>query len=475
MRSVKSNKELLLARVTETVEYDGARLGGKRESKGERQMGKTISFVKGKGSIAHNNRDFVANNVDPKRIAWNTNYIQQPLAVAYDQLFGEAITEYNAKQKRKDRRITDYLTDIKNSGNNEKPFYEIVVQIGKMTDTGILDENGNITDGAKMAEHILDQYVKNFQERNPNLYLFNAVLHMDEATPHLHLDYIPVAHGYKTKMHTRNSLTRALQEMGIEKASTNKDNETVHWQQREREYLAELCRDREIEVEIIGVNRDDYSIPEYKAIMKAKEEVEADIEILKAEKMEVESLKDLLDSQVEDNHEKIEESEQQLVEINQQIKEKLKNYEEYEKKVDKVLSAAEPVKKELSDIRKNTKQITSIIGNESSVKLSKKNFEKLMSMAESSGTLNNLNTIYENELGKMQKKIALLNIQVNELKQKVKKHEVFLKLEGMMELFEEYIRPKTIHEKIQKNAQLMKNQKKNMNEIVNNKKQDMVI
>lgn len=76
MRSVKSNKELLLARVTETIEYDGARLGGKRESKGERQMGKTISFVKGKGSIAHNNRDFVANNVAPKRIAWNTNYIQ---------------------------------------------------------------------------------------------------------------------------------------------------------------------------------------------------------------------------------------------------------------------------------------------------------------------------------------------------------------------------------------------------------------
>ena len=178
-------------------------------------MGKTISFVKGKGSISHNNRDFIAGNVDRDRMAWNEYYVQQPIKEAYQQIFGPAIAEYNAKQKRKDRQVTDYLTDIRNSGNKEKQFYEIVVQIGRMEDTGVLDANGELSGAAKEAREILDEYARSFQERNSNLYLFNAVLHMDEATPHLHLDYIPVAHGYKSKMHTRNSLTKALQEMGI--------------------------------------------------------------------------------------------------------------------------------------------------------------------------------------------------------------------------------------------------------------------
>ena len=159
-------------------------------------MGKTISFVKGKGSLSHNNRDFIANNVYVERMDWNEYYIQQPLREAYDQLFSEAVEEYNAKQKRKDRHVKDYLTDIKNSRNKEKQFYEIVVQIGRKEDTGVVDDQGNLTESAKEARQILDEYARSFQERNPNLYLFNAVLHMDEATPHLHLDYIPVAHGY---------------------------------------------------------------------------------------------------------------------------------------------------------------------------------------------------------------------------------------------------------------------------------------
>lgn len=111
------------------------------------------------------------------------------------------------------------------------------MQIGRMEDTGVLDANGELSVAARDAKEILDEYARSFQERNPNLYLFNAALHMDAVTPHLHLDYIPVAHGYKTKMHTRNSLTKALQEMGIEPTVSKSDTETIHWQQREREYL----------------------------------------------------------------------------------------------------------------------------------------------------------------------------------------------------------------------------------------------
>lgn len=75
-------------------------------------MAKTISFVKGKGSLRHNNRAYIANNVYEERTSWNITYIQQSLTDTYEQLFGSAIAEYNAKQKRKDRKIDNYLTRI---------------------------------------------------------------------------------------------------------------------------------------------------------------------------------------------------------------------------------------------------------------------------------------------------------------------------------------------------------------------------
>ena len=215
---------------------------------------KTISFPKGKGHLTHNNRDFISKNVVPERTSWNRIYMQESLEQAYDKCFGQALQDYNAAQKRKDRRKDNYLKEIENSGNKEKTFYENIVQIGKKEDTPVVDENGNLTEEAKLAIEILEQYAKTFQERNPNLYLFNCVMHLDEATPHLHIDYIPVAHGYKTGMETRNSLTKALQQMGFAKAVSKKENETVAWQQRERAYLTDLCREKGIDIEVLGGN-----------------------------------------------------------------------------------------------------------------------------------------------------------------------------------------------------------------------------
>ena len=87
-------------------------------------MARTISFVKGKGSVNHNNRDFTAKNVDASRSSMNITYVKTPIDQAYDQIFGDALREYNAKQKRKDRKIDNYLDHIKQSKNNEKIFYE---------------------------------------------------------------------------------------------------------------------------------------------------------------------------------------------------------------------------------------------------------------------------------------------------------------------------------------------------------------
>ena len=208
---------------------------------------KTISFPKGRGHLTHNNRDFISKNVVPERTAWNRIYNQEPLEEAYENCFGEALRNYNAAQKRKDRKKDNYLKEIENSCNGEKPFYENVVQVGKMTDIPVVGENGNLTEEAKAAISVLEQYAKTFQERNPNLYLFNCVTHLDEATPHLHIDYIPVAHGYKNGMETRNSMTKAFQQMGFAKAVNRKQNETVAWQERERAYLTELCAEHGIE------------------------------------------------------------------------------------------------------------------------------------------------------------------------------------------------------------------------------------
>ena len=423
-------------------------------------MGRTISFVKGKGSISHNNRDFIAENVDHDRMSWNEYYIQQPIRETYQQIFGPAIAEYNAKQKRKDRLVTDYLTDIRNSGNKEKQFYEIVVQIGKMEDTAVLDVNGELSEAAKGAKEILDEYARSFQERNPNLYLFNAVLHMDEATPHLHLDYIPVAHVYKTKMHTRNSLTKALQEMGIEPAVSKNDTETMHWQQREREYLMEMCKERGLEIEIIGEKRDSYTIPEYKAARHAADELTAELEILKAEKQETESIIASVNEQALESAELVEESKQQLKEINSQIADKEKEYITYEQKIDTLIAAEKPVMRELAQIRQDTKHLPSIFGGETYFKISEKNLNKLMEMAQGAGTLKNLNMAYEKELYGMKK---------------LKQYEVFLDLRGLRDVFMEYIRPKTIQEQLyERKAMLHKSRKAKLKE-ANVKKHDIAI
>ena len=249
--------------------------------------GRTISFPKGRGHLTHNNRDFISKNVVPERTAWNRIYIQEPLEKAYEKCFGEALKNYNAAQKHKDRKKDNYLREIENSGNGEKPFYENVVQVGKMTDTPVVDENGNLTEEAKAAIQVLEQYAQTFQERNPNLYLFNCVMHLDEATPHLHIDYIPVAHGYKNGIETRNSLTKAFQQMGFAKAVSRKQNETVSWQERERAYLTELCAEHGIEIETLGVKRDNLSLPEYKAAMRKVEALEEHAEQMECQNREL--------------------------------------------------------------------------------------------------------------------------------------------------------------------------------------------
>lgn len=176
-------------------------------------MRKTISIRIGKGSISHNNRKFVAKNVDEKRVKDNVVLCNIDIKKTYDDLFGAALAEYNAKQKRKDLRIENYLDHIE-SGKQEKPFYELIFQIRNKDDTPC----GTPT--AEIATEILREYYSEFLERNPHIRVFNAVIHLDEATPHLHVDFVPFATGQSRGLSTRNSLSKALEQQGFS-AKTN--------------------------------------------------------------------------------------------------------------------------------------------------------------------------------------------------------------------------------------------------------------
>lgn len=178
---------------------------------------KRISFGQGKGSLTHNNREFVADNVDVFRTPDNITFVCQPIGEAYDRLFKESTERYNAKQKRNDRKVHgsyyEHLFGVKpcntvrTAADKRKSFYEDVVQIGKKEDSGYNAED------FQLVADCLKEYMEGFQSRNPNFYVFNAVLHMDEVTPHLHIDYIPVGH-YKRGQDTQNGIAQALKEMG---------------------------------------------------------------------------------------------------------------------------------------------------------------------------------------------------------------------------------------------------------------------
>lgn len=207
---------------------------------------KTISMCQGKGSLSHNNREFTAKNIDSSRTAGNIVFVRQDLGETYDQLFGAAAERYNARQKRNDRKINNYFQHLFNrepsksvitGANKQKSFYEDLVQIGTKDDTGVG------TPDAEIAVACLREYIEGFQQRNPNFYVFNAVMHLDEATPHLHIDYIPVGH-FSNGLDTRNAMAKALEEMGYGKGA----NAINRWRLAEWEVLHQICTAHGIEI-----------------------------------------------------------------------------------------------------------------------------------------------------------------------------------------------------------------------------------
>ena len=226
-------------------------------------MKRTISAMRGKGSLTHNRRDFIAENVDSCRTPLNVEYRNEDIRAVYHELFDDALARYNEKQTRKDRIIDDYYEKIR-TGKQEKLFEELIIQIGNKDDMNATSENG------QLARQMLDEYMQSFQERNPTLRVFSAHLHMDEATPHLHIDFIPFTTGSKRGLETRVSLKKALEALGFA-GGTKSHTELNQWIESEKQALASIMARHDIEWEQKGTHEEHLSVLDYKKQERSKE------------------------------------------------------------------------------------------------------------------------------------------------------------------------------------------------------------
>lgn len=207
-------------------------------------MGATISTHNGsKVCQEHNDREekVVSKeaHIDPNRT--HETWQHEKVSDAYKRLFEDARLEYNAKQSRPERQINNYYAEVCKDAKKH-PAYEMIIGIyGK-------NKDGSYICSEKTGKEIMKEFVDGWKDRNPNLELIGAYYHADEdGEPHVHIDYIPVAHGYTRGMETQTGLVKALGEQGFEKHG--KETAQIQWERRENEHLEKLCNARGIEIE----------------------------------------------------------------------------------------------------------------------------------------------------------------------------------------------------------------------------------
>ena len=313
-------------------------------------MKRTISVMVGKGSVNHNSRKFHAKNTDPERSHLNVEYCNEDIRDVYHELFEEARIRYNAKQ-RKDRQVKDYYEKIA-SGKQEKPFHEIILQIGNKDDMGAKTEDG------QLAAKVLDDYMKEFQQRNPTLRVFSAYLHMDEATPHLHIDFIPFITESKRAMDTRVSLKQALARLGF-KGGTRSKTEWNQWVASEKEHLAAVMERYGIEWEQKGTHEKHLSVLDFQKQERAKEV--ADLEERKAELLEensaFETINGALCNQLAQVNEELDSSEEELLQSRQEADKAKKQADKYQKRVDELAPKVKNMERLAAEFSANPEEL----------------------------------------------------------------------------------------------------------------------
>lgn len=284
----------------------------------------------GKGSVNHNSRKFHAKNTDPERSYLNVEYCNENIKDVYHELFDEALARYNEKQTRNDRRIDDYYEKIR-AGKQEKSFHEIILQIGDRDTMGAETEEG------RLAAKILDEYMQDFQRRNPTLRVFSAHLHMDEATPHLHIDFVPYITGSKRGLDTRVSLKQALSALGF-KGGTRRETELNQWVAAEKQQLASIMLEHGIEWEQKGTHEKHLSLLDFE-----KQEREKEVSVLEKQKAKLEEHNATMQEvnekwldQLENIEREISSAHENLEKADKQADQAKKKVAQYEKKLTEI-------------------------------------------------------------------------------------------------------------------------------------------
>ena len=201
-------------------------------------------------------------HIDQDKIHENIYIKQEPIKEAYEKIFGSALEEYNSKQTQKDRRIEDYFQHVKKSKTLDLQR-EFIVGIGDKYDW---DRIKNSTEAKRWVGEKLAEYVEEFQERHPHLYIYNAAVHLDEKG-HAHFNIIPVAEGYKKGLSIQPSFKKALQNEGnFEKGR----HQLRVFKEQEVKILSEKMKSLGIERKLVGTN-DIKDMREYKRLVRELE------------------------------------------------------------------------------------------------------------------------------------------------------------------------------------------------------------
>ena len=225
----------------------------------------SVSVSKGEGSLNHNNRKFKTANVDPSRTHLNIilkKPCQEVLQNTYHELFNNALQKYNDRQKRDDRKIKNYLSHIQNS-KQEKPFHEVVVQIGNR-------------DNTEDYSSLLVEYAESFEKRNPQMKVVGAIVHMDEETPHLHLDYVPFITGQKRGLGTRVSNDKAILQMGYKSWND--------WRSQEEKAVENILQQHGLERTIMHNSERHRTVDGYK---KEQRLIESHLQTIKSQQIDL--------------------------------------------------------------------------------------------------------------------------------------------------------------------------------------------
>ncbi|MDK7514363.1 plasmid recombination protein [Bacillus paranthracis] len=373
-------------------------------------MSMSVSLKKAtnKTNIRHNNRTMSEkekeqnSHIDYSRSDENKYLVQKDLKKLYREEFGEVLENYNAKQKRNDRKIDDYYKHIQSSKKTSLQ-QEMIIQVGDKDDFSSKQD-------FEKANEILEEWLLGFEKRNPNLKIYNAVIHNDEANPHMHLNFVPVASGYKRGLEKQVSFDRAITQQDPKLDKTRPFDD---WREKEVKILEEMLKERGIERKLVGSNN-------YKDVNEYKEKKDLEKEILSLENQ-------------------LFEKKNELLEMSERLPGEIKIKAEREKKtevVNKGFLKKEKVEKPTGNWiveTKELKRVQGIINAGYSVKkdydrlqrmdLVKENKElcdKVDSLAEGYVKAINENTDLENENRELRKEISSLKAHIRDLKENVK-------------------------------------------------------